>query len=399
MKKEFISCVTVIITIAILLFSLAACAGDAVTGSFPGSEMPTGEGAQPHEKDAQPQNGGEPGEGTESEAAGGRTELLEADARWAEPKLEALVREKFGNPGGIITQADLDSVWGIELFGESHIFFNADGGYQMYKDNSRRSFDNHNKLYDNIVEDSEGHRTPDFKYTMGGEVYSRGSISSISDFANFPNLMYLYVYYNDLKDIGGLSSLEQLIDLCLQESAIDDIAALAELGQLEKLKLNNNKIADVSPISNLIALRELDLTWNRIEEFSDLAPLKNLDILLLGGNLIHNIDEVKSFSQLTQLYIYGLPVDDLSVLSGMASLECLYIANLDVDSIDLAPISGLVNLENLWVWQDRAELLNFEVLAGLSKLRFLHITPNVNLTDDDLDWLRSNLPEDVYYVD
>ena len=50
---------------------------------------------------------------------------------WREPKLEALVRAKIAKPTGDVYQSDLEYFWGIELFGESHIFFNASGGYRM----------------------------------------------------------------------------------------------------------------------------------------------------------------------------------------------------------------------------------------------------------------------------
>lgn len=55
-----------------------------------------------------------------------------APIQWQEPALEALVREALGKPEGEIYPTDLDHIWGVELFGESHIFFNAEGGYNMY---------------------------------------------------------------------------------------------------------------------------------------------------------------------------------------------------------------------------------------------------------------------------
>ena len=48
-------------------------------------------------------------------------------------------------------------------------------------------------------------------YTINGGTFSRGSISSLADFANFHNLRYLYVFKNDLQDVSGLSGLDELV--------------------------------------------------------------------------------------------------------------------------------------------------------------------------------------------
>ena len=48
--------------------------------------------------------------------------------QWREPALEALVRATLGKPSEEIMQSDLDHIWSIELIGDTHIYFNNNGG-------------------------------------------------------------------------------------------------------------------------------------------------------------------------------------------------------------------------------------------------------------------------------
>jgi len=129
-----------IIALAILL-AVAACSGapGRDDGALydrpePGHEEPAagigsghaaGSGADGNIGDGAP-DAQQPGGGDQTGSAPSEEAIV-----WREPKIEALVREKLAKPTGGITRSELQYFWGIELFGESHIFFNAFGGYRM----------------------------------------------------------------------------------------------------------------------------------------------------------------------------------------------------------------------------------------------------------------------------
>ena len=154
-----------------------------------------------------------------------------APIQWQEPALEALVREALGKPEGEIYPTDLDHIWGVELFGESHIFFNAEGGYNMYA-----TPDGYYEEQSEIQNPNQFFSLDLGTYIINGETFSRGSIARLSDFANFRNLRYLYLYSNDLQDVSGLSGLDELVELRLIDNCIQDVYSLAQLRQIDSLE-------------------------------------------------------------------------------------------------------------------------------------------------------------------
>jgi len=317
--------------------------------------------------------------------------------QWSEPALEALVREKLGKPIGDIMLSELDHIWGIELFGDTHIYFNADGGFQMYK-----SVDGY--LYidtiinpGNILLSHQEGDSMDFLkdgvYSVENEQYTRGSIAALKDFANFRNLRFLHIYKNRLDDLYGLSHLENLTELKLLDDAISDITALAELLQIDSLNLFCNQVEDISVLGKLSQLSQLRLGNNQISNAKGLAPLHDLAMLNLSYNPITSIEVIKEMEQLKRLWFDKTEVDDISPLIGKLSISSLTMNYLQVEAIDLAPLSTLEKIRGLSIKQDKAELLNFQVLGELKNLWFLDIRPNINIPEDYLDWLNGELPE------
>ena len=333
----------------------------------------------------------------------------EEAVEWQEPALEALVREKLGKQEGEIYPSELDHIWGIELFGDTHIYFNADGGYTMYKDavgpapgdselRNPSAIDVHLvDAADNLLRDAEGRLLKDGSYSVGGQSYSRGSITSLADFAHFRNLRYLYVYKNNLNDLSGLTVLHDLSELRLTDNAIGDITALGELRQLDSLRLPANAITDIEPLRALSGLSHLHLRSNEISDLSVLSAMPSLTWLNLVDNPIESIEELRGIS-LTTLYLDETPVSDLSPLADMTTLLSLCVANMDTDYIDFAPLAGLDKLGALCAGQEQAEIVNIRSLAGLKRMTQLELIPSDNIPEEDIQWLREQLPGCYFYL-
>ena len=402
-----------IIALAILL-AVAACSGapGRDDGALydrpePGHEEPAagigsghaaGSGADGNIGDGAP-DAQQPGGGDQTGSAPSEEAIV-----WREPKIEALVREKLAKPTGGITRSELQYFWGIELFGESHIFFNAFGGYRM-----PLSPDSYNAPYnpdvidnpDNIIFHLDYNEVDpvlarDGNYSVGGIPYTRGSISSLADFANFPNLRHLHVYKNDLDDLSGLSELEHLTSLHLADNNIEDISGLTGLMQLYRIVLTGNRIEDITPLANLSKLGWLTLSCNDIHQIDAVASLSNLNTLHLDHLPAKNLDALASLRNLRWLHFSYMEIDDLSFIYDLPNPGGFWLNYLNAESIDLTPIAHHKNLGVLQIRQNKAKLLNLEALYGLDELWSLSIRPNVSLSEGDIKNLVRHLPGLVY---
>ena len=321
-------------------------------------------------------------------------EELDRVAEWTEPALEALVRDKIGKPTGDIMVSELDYIWGIELYGASHIFFNGNGGYDMYLSEDS-SFDISDRVWSSNID--MHNYTVEKRWNLGGtyevdEVqYERGPIKSLVDFSNFRNVKFLIAYKNSLQNISGLTRLTQLKELRLYENTISDISDLADLKQIILLDLSGNPISDVSPLASLKHLEGLYLRGTEVVDLNGLQEMDGLRILNLSSSPVRSINELKGLNKLERLYFNKTCIEDLTPLIGKNTIKSIFIGNLDIERIDLTPIRTLENLSGLNIVQDKAELQNFEVLTELKELILLDIIPNVNLSGEDISWLRRNL--------
>jgi internalin A len=328
----------------------------------------------------------------------------EVAIQWQEPALEALVREKLDKPQGDIFPSDLDSIRRVELFGATHIFFNVERNYSMPIMNaSQYANDKGIEIFYHYRE-STGKLTNkalpihllkmDGSYEIDGQLYTRGSISSLADFANFRNLEYLIVHKNNLQDLAGLSSLEKLEWLHIQDCAVQNVEGLAGLQHVEYLNLAVNQISDISPLGNLSQLSRLTLNYNRINSLDGIATLTNLLQLGFSYNpiIINNYDTIKDMEKLAMLSFDGTKIDDISALADITTLQGLNMSNLETEQIDLAPLAGLKKLSLLRISQDKAELLNIRTLGEIETLQFLEILQEVNISTEDMAWLSEQLP-------
>ena len=124
------------------------------------------------------------------------------------------------------------------------------------------------------------------------------------------NLTSLDAGYSDIRNLTGLESAINLVDLMLY----------------------GNQIEDLSPIANLTNLVSLDLDENLITSLEDLILLTNLESLLLSFNQIKDIRVLNELPQLTNVTLYGNEGLDFSKGSENAEvLKSLLAAGVTVE--------------------------------------------------------------------
>ena len=200
-----------------------------------------------------------------------------------------------------------------------------------------------------------------------------------------------------IRDLTGLESATNLIELDLPYNTISDLSPLSGLTNLTNLNLRYNTISDLSPLSGLTNLTNLDLTEVKgslvqgadryspldLSPLSDLANLTNLD---LGQNKISDLSPLAGLTNLTNLNLASIhviwdesnppPPLDLSPLSGLTNLTNLSLAYNNIS--DISALSGLINLINLDLSQNK--IADISALAGLTELREVFLSVN-NISD------------------
>jgi len=121
---------------------------------------------------------------------------------------------------------------------------------------------------------------------------SEAGIADLTGLEYCTGLTELYLGYNQIEDISPLANLTGLSVLSLSSNQVTDISALADLTNLTELSLCcGNQIIDISPLAGLTNLTELNLCCgNQITDVSPLANLTSLTWLgLCCGNQITDV--------------------------------------------------------------------------------------------------------------
>ncbi len=124
-----------------------------------------------------------------------------------------------------------------------------------------------------------------------------------------PSLIILDLSFNQIFDLGPLSTLLSLQDLDLSANfTITNINALSGLVNLHTLRLFQNSISEIDAVSHLTALVLLDLSSNQVTELHPL--LENLglgegDVLLLQSNPV----SLSSCDVIAELEQRGVTID------------------------------------------------------------------------------------------
>jgi hypothetical protein len=114
---------------------------------------------------------------------------------------------------------------------------------------------------------------------------------------------------NQISNVSPLANLTSLQQLWLGDNQISDISPLSNLTSLQQLWLSYNQISDISPLANLTNLTWLDLEGNQISDISPLVDNEGLsggDEVYLTGNPLSS-DSINIY--IPQLEARGVIVD------------------------------------------------------------------------------------------
>ncbi len=160
---------------------------------------------------------------------------------------------------------------------------------------------------------------------------------------------------SDRFSLSDLSYSENLKQLTIYKLGSDNLNGIENFPNLEYLTINDDCVRDISALSKL---KNLDTIWIRftgsIEDYSVLCKLENLRefkaSLCENGCTMPNIEAVANCSKLEILHLQGFTIDDIEF------------------------IENLKNLKDLRLWSHKTSINNIEAITSLSRLEKLDIT-------------------------
>ncbi len=267
-------------------------------------------------------------------------ELIIVEVTFADPNLEAAVRDAIAIPTGPIYSSDLGELTYLDA-SEKNI---ADLTGLEYATSLTTL---------NLVNNQINDISPLVDLTSLTTVNLWfNQITDISPLTDLTSLTTLNLVNNQIIDISPLANLTGLTGLWLLDNQINDISPLTDLTNLTGLGLNRNQISDISPLAGLTNLTlGLWLAHNEISDISPLADLTSLMVLWLADNQISDVSPLADLTSLTELYLGSNQISDVSPLANLTSLSILELGDNGISHI--LPLADLTNLTELYLWDNQ----------------------------------------------
>ncbi len=160
-------------------------------------------------------------------------------------------------------------------------------------------------------------------------------ITDLSGLEYFTNLENLELHFHAVTDITPLAGLTKLHSLSLGGNPVADITPLSGLTNLEWLTLFNCQAQDYTPLANLTMLGGLLLEYSTISDVSMLSGLTQLWWLGLSNTPVSDVSPLAGLVNLTKLQLEGCPITDYSPLANIY---------LNLEEADFTIVSSLREL-------------------------------------------------------
>lgn len=224
---------------------------------------------------------------------------------FADPALEAAVREQFGLSDGPIAPADLLAETRLEA---------VDLGIESLAG----------------LEYCTGLVEIDFSYNR---------ISDLSPLSGLPVLREAVLTGNQISDLTPLAGMT-IKKLHLRENQVTDIGVLSTLTNLTNLNLRENDVADISPLAGLTGMKKLNLHSNsRVASIQPIAGMTRLEELVLRDVYVgKNIELIRPMLGLYHLNLRNCGIEDIS-----AVLELMRVGALQDRPGEIAEVNLMQN--------------------------------------------------------
>ena len=231
---------------------------------------------------------------------------------FADPVIEAAVRDILEKPDGNITESELLKITILGDAGETGGAFGDISG--------------------------EITTLSDLKWLKNLTSLTLGDcgIKSLNGVEELKHLEVLRLRRNHISDLEPLRNLVQLKELDLSENPIYDTSALCNLVSIESLGLGDCIKIDLSPVSGMVKLKKLYAPFSNIADISMLGDKTDLEYLQLFHNSISDISSLKELTKLNYLVLSLNNISNIDALDGLPNLEYVSINDNPVPEERLA---------------------------------------------------------------
>ena len=276
-------------------------------------------------------------------AAGGAAGAVGTDPTpcvFADPGLEAAVRDELGRPTGLL---DRDSIAAIEILLADERNIESLRGIECLVGLKRLGIDGNRLSQLDPLATLTG---------LESLTFDDNDVSDLSPLSALLNLRALAFRRNKISDISPLRRFESLSGLIAFGNQIVSIEPLRHL-PLSSLRLSGNPIADLSPLGDLTALRTLEISRVDDNSLDFMRSLEQLNLVAAEGNGIVDLTPLSALDQAGTFYLSDNAVADLAPL-----LDAEYIGIVWLDGNPLTKLSKETTAQTLcargWVvhWDD-----------------------------------------------
>jgi Leucine-rich repeat (LRR) protein len=146
-------------------------------------------------------------------------------------------------------------------------------------------------------------------------------------------LKYLNLSNNVITKIENIVSLPNLSFLDLTGNRIKEIAAHPTVKSLKVLILAKNQIEEIKNLECLPCLEVVDIHDNRIRHLN-FKCLQNARVINLSSNMIESLEVNASMPHLLELNLRRNQIVEVKDLADMPALKKLYLSNNNISSLD-----------------------------------------------------------------
>lgn len=209
-------------------------------------------------------------------------------------------------------------------------------------------------------------------FELNGKEYSgNGTMETFEDLKHFPNLNYLYIYYQPSADYTTVPW-EKIRLANLGYSHLESIDFLKAATRLWSLSLGHNEITDISVVANFADLKYLYIDWNDVSDLTALAGLTQLENFSCYDNQVSDLTPLENLTNLRELHCYENNIKDISVLSKLTNLKHIELINNQIE--DVSPLAGFTgDMDRLIISGNPVK--NLEVLSHIKILEYTELYP------------------------
>ena len=225
---------------------------------------------------------------------------------WQDKEFARMLALRLGKDADRIFASDLRGITNLYIMGDYMAVNGLDDSFKGANLAMRRDYNDYFVLF-SYDENGREVTTPP---------QTNGSIKTLADLANFPDLVYCMVSYQQIEDLDMPKAMPSVETLVVRNNRISDISGIANFPNVRSLYLSCNSITDIWPLGvlNLPAVHTLDLKRNSISEIGVLRSLDSPGYVNLMMNRISDVSPLEDATLISALYLDYNNISDISFL-------------------------------------------------------------------------------------